>query len=315
VLQGKTKNGLTAVLGYGSQGKAIAHNLRDSGYRVIIGLRQRSRSREKARRDGFRAVYTVKEAAKKAACICFALPDHLQGRIFSSDIEKNLEEGRTLLFLHGFSVHFGFVLPPERCDVIMVAPHAPGLAVREMYLTDRSLSAFYAVYQNYTGTARKTALALASAMGFKRTRLVPTTFEDEAVGDLFGEQAVLCGGLSELILNGFEVLVEKGLSPENAYLEVAYQLDRIIYLIKQYGMEGMYDRISATARYGSTLSGQRIIDRSVRKRMESLYEDIKSGKFAHRLDSLKPSDMKNLRQQIKRRIPRSFEKAARKYAK
>jgi ketol-acid reductoisomerase len=315
VFQGKTKNGLTAVLGYGSQGRAIAHNLRDSGYRVIIGLKERSRSRGKARRDGFGAIYSAREAAKQADCICFALPDHRQGRIFRSDIEKNLEEGRTLLFLHGFSIHFGFIVPPEQCDVIMVAPHAPGLAVRETYLTDRSLSAFYAVHQDYTKTARRKALALASAMGFKRARLVPTTFEDEAVGDMFGEQAVLCGGLSELILNGFEVLVGRGLSPENAYLEVAYQLDRIIHLIKQYGVEGMYERISATARYGSILSGRRIVDRSVRKRMESLYEDIRSGKFAHQLDRLKPSDMKNLRQRAKSRIPRSFEKAARKYAK
>ncbi len=311
----KTKNGVVAVLGYGSQGKAIAANLRDSGYQVVIGLKSRSRSRVRARRDGFRQIHTAREATKLAKYICVALPDHLHARIYKQDIERNLNPGATLIFLHGFSVHFGFVLPPERCDVIMIAPHAPGLAVREKYQSDRSLSAFWAVHQDYTGRSTRTAHALAAAMGFKRNRLVKTTFADEAVGDLFGEQAVLCGGLSELILNGFEVLVERGLPAENAYLEVAYQLDLIINLIKQYGIEGMFERISVTARYGSTLAGKRIIDRSVKKRMERLYEDIQSGKFARKLNRLNPQDIQALRKLIKGRTSRPFEKAAKKYSK
>lgn len=304
-----------AVLGYGSQGKAVAQNLRDSGYQVIVGLKSRSRSSRLARRDGFRKVLTVSEAVGAANIICFALPDHLHQRIYKKDIEKYLEPGSTLWFLHGFSIHFGFVKPPPRCDVIMIAPHGPGIAVRDKFLGDRSLSAFYAIHQDYSGAAKRNILALSSAMGFKRSRLVKTSFEDEAVGDLFGEQAVLCGGLSELIVNGFEVLVEKGLRPENAYLEVAYQLDLIIDLIKTYGIEGMFDRISVTARYGSVTSGRKVIDQSVKKRMLKLYDEIESGKFARTLNRLEPADIVKLRRKIRRRVPGSFERAARKYSR
>ncbi len=293
----------------------MALNLRDSGYDVIIGLKSRSRSRNKAKKDGFSGIVTTPQAVRLASTICFALPDHLHSRIYKKDIEKNLKTQSTLMFLHGFSIHFGFVKPPSDCDVIMVAPHAPGVAVREKYLAERSLSAFYAVEQNHTGRALKTAFAVAAALGFKRSKLVKTTFEDEAVGDLFGEQAVLCGGMSELILSGFELLVKKGLPPENAYLEVAYQLDLIVDLIKQHGIEGMYDRISVTARYGSMRAGQKIIDRSAKKRMERLYDEISSGAFARKLNRLEPEDIRKLRRKIKRRVPVAFEKAARKHSK
>lgn len=302
------------MLGYGSQGRALAANLRDSGYDVLVGLRSRSSGRKVARKDGFERILTVSQAAKKADILCFALPDHLHGRIFSRDILPHMKRRATLVFLHGFSVHFGFVRPPAAADVIMIAPHAPGIMVREKYLADRSLSAFYAVHQNHSGRAATVAAELARAMGFKKNRLVKTTFEKEAVGDLFGEQAVLCGGLSELVLGGFEVLVEKGLSPENAYLEVAYQLDLIISLIKRYGIRGMYDRISVTARYGSAMSGKKIIGESVKKSMLGLYDEIASGDFAKELNSLTDKDIARLNKLIKSFVNPAFDRAALKYS-
>ena len=202
-----------AMIGYGSQGRALALNLRDSGYEVMIGLPSRSRSRRTARADGFQPVRTSGKATALADTIVFALPDHLHGRVYEADIVPNLRPGAALVFLHGLSVHFGLVQPPLECDVILVAPHAPGLKVRERYLTDRSISAFYAVHQDAGGKARAKALLLAGAMGFLRKNLLETTFEDEALGDIFGEQAVLCGGLAMLIKSGFEVLVENGLKP------------------------------------------------------------------------------------------------------
>lgn len=304
-----------AVLGYGSQGRAMALNLRDSGYKVIVALKSGSRSRSRARKDGFREIYTAGKAVKNADIICFALPDHLHGKIFRKEIEKNLEPGKTLLFLHGFSVHFGYVTPPGDCDVIMIAPHGPGIMVREKFLSEKSMSAFYAIHQNHSGEARRRIFELAQSLGFGKSKLVRSNFADEAVGDTFGEQAVLCGGLSELILNGFEVLVEKGLPPENAYLEVAYQLDLIIDLIKKYGIEGMYDRISVTARVGSVASGKKIIGRSVKQRMRQLYDDIESGRFAQKLGRLNPQDVSRVRRLIKSRVPASFEKSAKKYSK
>ncbi|MEW6411176.1 MAG: ketol-acid reductoisomerase [Candidatus Zixiibacteriota bacterium] len=311
----KSKNETVAVLGYGSQGRAIALNLRDSGYPVIIGLKSRSATRKLAAHDGLSNIATIGQAIRSASIIVFALPDHLHGRIFDKEIRKNLKDGATLVFLHGFSIHFGFISPPENCDIIMVAPHGPGLSVRQKYLSDRSLSAFYAAHQDYSGMALKKARTLAQAIGIAGNGLVKTTFEHETVGDLFGEQAILCGGLTELVLSGFDLLVKKGIPPENAYLEVAYQLDLIIHLIKTYGIEGMYDRISVTARYGSVMSGKRIVDKGVKKNMEKLYEEIASGKFARCLNGLSQKDISRLRKQIKSRVAPSFEKAALKHAK
>lgn len=315
-MKGRTpKDKAIAVLGYGSQGRATALNLRDSGYDVVIGLRSNSPSRKAARRDGFKQIHTVRKAVRLAQCACFAFPDHLHGRVCERDISGSLNDGATLLFLHGFSVHFGFVVPPERTDVIMIAPHAPGVAVREQFLGDRSLSAFYAIHQDHSGKALKTVLSLANGMGFRKDKLIRTSFEIETVGDLFGEQAVLCGGMAELVQNGFEVLVEKGLPAENAYLEVAYQLDLIIQLIKQHGIAGMYRRISVAARYGSVLSGRKIIDKSVKKRMVELFDFIASGKFARMLNRLDKSDIAALRKTIDSRVDKAFERAARKYAR
>ncbi|MCP4684804.1 MAG: NAD(P)-binding domain-containing protein, partial [bacterium] len=210
-----------AVIGYGSQGRATALNLIDSGYPVTLGLRVRSKSRRAARRDDFSDIPQISEAVKKAHIVCFAFPDHLHGRVFEREIAASLRKNATLWFLHGTSVHFGSVTPPKGTDVILIAPHAPGVAVREEFLGGRSISAFYAVYRNHSRQARSTITQLAGAIGIRPGNLFKTTFEQEAVGDLFGEQAVLCGGLAMLIRSGFEVLVESGLKPENAYLEVA----------------------------------------------------------------------------------------------
>jgi len=311
----KLKNNQIVVLGYGSQGRAIALNLRDSGCEVIIGLKTKSPSRRLAKKDGFEQILTSSEAVKKAKYIFMALPDHLQGKVFENDIKKNLNDNSTLVFLHGFAIHFGFIKPLPKGDVVMIAPHAPGTAVREKYLTDRSLSAFYAVFQDYSERALPTVFRLAKWLGFRRRRLIETTFENEAVGDLFGEQTVLCGGLAELIQNGFEVLVENGLPPENAYLEVAYQLDLIVQLIKKYGINGMYQHISVAARYGSFLSGEKVIDKSVKKRMEEVFEDIRSGEFAKKLNDLSDKELAELKKSIIQRVNPAFEKAARKFSK
>lgn len=304
-----------AMIGYGSQGRALALNLRDSGHKVYVGLRPKSKSRTIARKDGFSSLYSVSDAVGNADVICFAFPDHLHGSVFATSIEPNLPSAATLLFLHGLSVHFDFVKPPSNCDVILLAPHAPGIAVREKYLTDRSISAFYAVHQNRSRHAASTVFEIAAAVGFPKKRLIKTTFEDEALGDIFGEQAVLCGGLAMLIKNGFEVLVENGLKPENAYLEVAFQMDLIIGLIKQYGIEGMLERISVAARFGSITNGPRIIDSHVKKQMTRVFNDIKKGRFTDRLASLSEDDIRALNKEAANLTDPRIEKNTRKFSR
>jgi len=315
VAQTKPKNNTAVILGYGSQGRAIALNLRDSGYQVKIGLKVNSKTRSLAVKDNFKEIDTLENIVCDSPLIIFALPDHLQGRLYQREIVKNMLPRSTLVFLHGFAIHFGFIVPPDDCDVILIAPHAPGISVREKYLKEKNLSAFYAVNQDYSGKALKTTFELAKAVGLKKSKLVKTTFEMEALGDLFGEQAVLCGGMPQLILNGYKVLLENGFPPENAYLEVAYQLDLIIDLIKKYGIEGMYQRISVAARYGSVSSGDKIIDISVKKRMEKLYKTIKSGKFARELNNLDAKNLEELNDKISEIILPSFEKSANKFSK
>lgn len=304
-----------AVIGYGSQGRAIALNLRDSGWEVAVGARRGSKSLRRARQDRFRNVGPISRVVANADIVCFAFPDHLHGRVFKQSIGPHLKPGAALWFLHGTSIQFDFVQPPDNCDVILIAPHAPGVAVREKYLADRSISAFYAVHRDRSRRARSLTFALAEACGFKRSRLVKTTFHDEAVGDLFGEQAVLCGGLAMLISAGYETLVKRGIKPEHAYLEVAYQLDLIIGLIKQYGMSGMWGRISVAARYGSLLTGPKLIDRSTRSRMKTVLAEIESGRFPRRLASLTEKDISRISKALNALTPRSFDRAARKYQK
>jgi ketol-acid reductoisomerase len=304
-----------AVLGYGSQGRAIALNLRDSGWNVIVGLRRGSKSRNTAHRDKFRQICTISQAVAQADIVCFAFPDHWHGRVFKKEIAKNFTPQSTLWFLHGMSVHFKFVIPPMDSDVILIAPHAPGVTVRENYLTGRLYSAFYAVFQDATGHAHKTTFQLAQAIGLPKRGLISTTFEAEAIGDMFGEQVVLCGGMAALIKNGFDVLIENGIPPENAYLEVAYQLDLIIDLIKKHGIEGMFKQISVSARYGSLVSGPGIIDRSVKERMKKVYREIESGRFPRKLNTLTPSDVLHLNRAVKILSSPALEQAAKKFSK
>jgi ketol-acid reductoisomerase len=309
------KSDRIAIIGYGSQGRAAALNFRDSGYDITIGLPQNSKSRTKAKADKFKKIVAVGPAIKTADIVCMAFPDYLHQRVFDSEIKENLIKGATLLFLHGFSVHFGFVVPPKSVDVILIAPHAPGIMVREKFLGDKSLSAFYAVHQNISGHAEKKAIALAGALGFKKKKLLKTTFEIETIGDLFGEQAVLCGGLAMLIKNGFEVLIENGIAPKQAYLEVAFQLDQIIALIKKYGIEGMFDRISVAAQLGSGESGPYIIDDTVKARMQNRFKEIISGSFAKRLNDLAPNDIKALKANLKKLTHPELEKAVKEFNK
>jgi len=312
--KGKAKKRI-AVIGFGSQGRAIALNLRDSGYPVLVGLRNRSKSRRAARVDGFRSICTLGDATALADVVCFAFPDHLHGKVFKDEVAPNLKPGTTLVFLHGMSVHFGLVKPPPDCDVILLAPHAPGSAVREKYLSDRSVSAFYSIHQNRSRHAGRTLSELARAIGFRKQRLVRTTFRDEAIGDLFGEQAVLCGGLAMLIKTAFELLVERGIKPDNAYLEVAYQLDLIVSLIKKYGPAGMLNRISVAARYGSIRNGPKIIDSHTKVRMRRVLASIESGRFTNALVALKSSQARALKKNSLRLSNATLEKAARKYSR
>ena len=302
-----------AVIGYGSQGHALAQNWRDSLYDVVVALPNRSESKECAQSDGFRPV-TVAAAVKRCDIIVMAIPDHLHGRVYQRQIGRHLRPGQSFVFLHGLSVHFGLIVPPPECDVVLLAPHAPGIAVRAKYLGERDISAFVGVHQNATGRALTTVRRLATAAGFHRSRCLKTTFEDEAIGDLFGEQTVLCGGLAMLIKSGFETLVEKGLSPENAYLEVAYQLDLIVDLIKNHGVVGMFDRISVAARLGSARVGPKIIGPDVKARMKEALDEIVSGDFAHELARFSEDDQPRLRRQLKELSNPDLEKAARKFA-
>jgi len=303
-----------AVIGYGSQGRAIAHNLRDSGFDVVVGLRPKSKSRPQARKDRV-VIKTIPAAVEQADIVCFAFPDHLHAGVFKRSIAPSLKSKATLWFLHGTSVHFGLLTPPTGCDVILVAPHAPGRAVREAYLGDRSLSAFYGVAKNRSGKALTTALSLAAGIGVRKKNLIKTSFAQEAVGDLFGEQAVLCGGLALLIKSGFDTLVKHGWKAENAWLEVAYQLDLIVALIKKHGVVGMLERISPAARFGSLMAGPRIINRGTRTEMERLFKEIESGSFARKLARLDEQAIVRLRRELKKLSSPKMEHAARKFSR
>jgi ketol-acid reductoisomerase len=310
---GKAKKQVT-VVGYGSQGRAIALNLRDSGYQVVIGLRPRSKSRAKAKRDKFSLIQTISEAVGRSPVVIMAIPDHEHGRVFERDIRESLSPGSTLVFLHGLSIHFGLVKAPKLCDVILIAPHAPGVALREKYISDRSISSFIAVAQNPSRLGWKTARKLAGAIGIAPKRQIRTTFEHEAIGDIFGEQAVLCGGMAMLIKHGFDTLVESGIPPDNAWLEVAYQIDLIVGLVKKHGISGMFDRVSVAARYGSLLAGPRIIDQSVKRRMNHELAGIQSGRFAQSLTALSSQDIGALNKALSRLTSPALEKSARKFS-
>jgi ketol-acid reductoisomerase len=274
-LQGKT----CAVLGFGSQGHAHALNLKDSGVTVIVGLQPDSKSRAVAKEKGFE-VYDTEEAVRRGDVIFVALPDTKQAAAFKNQIAPNLTKGKTLLFSHGFSVHFKTVVPPADVDVILVAPKGPGHIVRRQYTEGKGVPSLIAIHQNPSKQARKVALAWAKGIGGTRAGVLETTFKEETETDLFGEQAVLCGGTTALVQAGFEVLVEAGYSPEMAYFECLHELKLIVDLMNESGIAGMRFSISETAKWGDVTIGPRIIDAGTKKRMQAVLKEIQSGKFA-----------------------------------
>ena len=267
-----------AILGYGSQGHAHALNLRDSGIEVVIGLYEGSRSREKAKADGFE-VLTPSEASKVADVIMFLVPDTVQPDLYERDVKPNLSGGKTLAFAHGFNIHFRQIVPPADVDVFMVAPKGPGHLVRWMYEEGKGVPALVAVFQDASGSCKETALAYAKGIGATRAGVIETTFREETETDLFGEQMVLCGGVTALIKAGFETLVEAGYQPEVAYFECLHELKLIVDLIYQYGISGMRYSISDTAKYGDVTRGERIYE-MVKPVMEDTLEEIRKGEFA-----------------------------------
>ncbi|HHY86793.1 MAG TPA: ketol-acid reductoisomerase [Verrucomicrobia bacterium] len=274
VLRDKT----LAVLGFGSQGHAHALNLKDSGLNVIVGLYEGSRSIPVAHEKGFEVVSTA-EAVRRADVIMVALPDTKQPAVYERDIAPNLSKGKTLLFSHGFSIHFKTIVPPKSVNVIMVAPKGPGHIVRRQYTEGKGVPSLIAVYQGGR-EAKRIALAWAKGIGATRAGVIETNFKEETETDLFGEQTVLCGGCSALVQAGFETLVEAGYSPEMAYFECLHELKLIVDLMNESGISGMRFSISETAKWGDVTVGPKIIDASVKKRMKAALKDIQSGKFA-----------------------------------
>lgn len=272
------KNKTLAVLGFGSQGHAHALNLKESGLNVIIGLYEGSKSIPVAKEKGFK-VYPTAEAVKRADVIMVALPDTKQPAAYEKDIKPNLSAGKTLVFSHGFSIHFKTIVPPKNVNVIMVAPKGPGHIVRRQYTEGKGVPSLIAVYQG--GKAAKAiALAWAKGIGGTRAGVIETNFKEETETDLFGEQTVLCGGASALVQAGFETLVEAGYSPEMAYFECLHELKLIVDLMNEAGISGMRFSISETAKWGDVSVGPKIIDASVKKRMKAALKDIQTGKFA-----------------------------------
>src|SRR5271168_2121651 len=266
---GVLKNKTLAVLGFGSQGHAHALNLKESGLNVIIGLYDGSKSIAVARERGFK-VYPTAEAVRRADVIFVALPDTKQPAAYEKDIKPNLTKGKTLLFSHGFSIHFKTVVPPKDIDVIMVAPKGPGHLVRRQYLEGRGVPALIAIFQNPSKQAKKVALAWAKGIGGTRAGVIETSFKEETETDLFGEQAVLCGGASALVTAGYDTLVAAGYQPEMAYFECLHELKLIVDLMYEAGISGMRFSISDTAKYGDVVSGPRIINKAVRAEMKQV---------------------------------------------
>jgi len=273
-IDGKT----VAVLGYGSQGHAHAQNLADSGVDVVVGLRKSSDSWSQAENDGLR-VATPDDAAAEADIVSMLVPDTVQPAVFEA-ISDGLEEGDTLQFAHGFNIHYNQIQPPEGVDVTMIAPKTPGHLLRRNYVEDTGTPALLAVYQNTTGEAKVEALAYAQAIGCTRAGVVETTFQEEVETDLFGEQAVLCGGITSLIKKGYETLVDAGYSPEMAYFECLNEMKLIVDLMYEGGLAEMWNSVSDTAEYGGLSRGDAVIDEAVRENMEDVLEEVQDGTFA-----------------------------------
>ena len=275
LLEGKT----IAVIGYGSQGHAHALNLKESGCNVIVGLYEGSRSWKKAEEQGFE-VYTAAEASKKADVIMILINDEKQAAMYKESIAPNLRPGMMLMFAHGFAIHFGQIVPPKDVDVTMIAPKAPGHTVRSEYQRGRGTPCLVGVYQDATGKAMDMALAYGQGIGGARAGILETTFRVETETDLFGEQAVLCGGVCALMKAGFETLVEAGYAPENAYFECVHEMKLIVDLIYESGFAGMRYSISNTAEYGDYITGPKIVTDETKKAMKKILSDIQDGSFA-----------------------------------
>ena len=275
LLEGKK----VAIIGYGSQGHAHALNLKESGVDVIVGLYEGSKSWAKAEAQGLK-VYTAAEAAKQADVIMILINDEKQAAMYKKDVEPNLEEGNMLMFAHGFAIHFGQIKPPANVDVTMIAPKGPGHTVRSEYQAGKGVPCLVAVQQDYTGKALDKALAYAAGIGGARAGVLETTFKVETETDLFGEQAVLCGGVTALMKAGFETLVEAGYAPENAYFECIHEMKLIVDLIYESGFQGMRYSISNTAEYGDYITGPKIVTDETKKAMKKILSDIQDGTFA-----------------------------------
>src|SRR3954447_16757470 len=274
-LKGRT----IAIIGYGSQGHAHALNLRDSGLDVVVGLYPGSKSWQKAESTGLRVMSTA-DAAKAADTVMILVADHIQGDLYNNEIAPHMTAGKTLMFAHGFNIHFGEIKPATNIDVTMVAPKAPGHRVRELYTEGVGVPALVAVHQNATGQALEKALAYAKALGCLRAGVIETNFREETESDLFGEQAVLCGGASELIRAGFQTLVEAGYDPEIAYFECLHELKLIVDLIYEGGLNYMRYSVSDTAEYGDYTRGPRVVTQQSREEMKKILSEIQSGQFA-----------------------------------
>ena len=275
VLEGKT----VAIVGYGSQGHAHALNLKESGVDVVVGLQEGSKSKAKAESHGL-TVKTVAEAAKEADIIMILAPDTTQKKIYEESIAPNLEEGNALAFAHGFNIHFHQIVPPKNIDVFMVAPKGPGHLVRRQYQEGKGVPNVFAVFQDYTGRCKDVTLAYAKGIGGTRAGVIETTFKEETETDLFGEQAVLCGGVTELMKAGFDTLTAAGYQPEIAYFECLHEMKLIVDLIYEGGFENMRYSISDTAEYGDYMTGKRIVTEETRKEMKKILTEIQTGDFA-----------------------------------
>ncbi len=273
------KNLKIAIIGYGIQGRGQALNLKDSGITIIVSELEGTPNYEQAKKDGFE-VFSADDAAREADIIQILTQDHVQAAVYTQAIEKNLKEGNALCFSHGFNIHFKQIVPPANVDVFMIAPKGPGALVREMYEQGKGVPCLIAVFRDASGQARDKALAYAKGIGGTRAGVIETTFKEETETDLFGEQAVLCGGASELVKAGFDTLVEAGYQPEIAYFECLHELKLITDLIYKYGVSGMRSRVSDTAEYGDITRGKRIVNEGTRQEMKKILSEIQSGSFA-----------------------------------
>ena len=310
-LKGKT----IAIIGYGNQGQAQANNLRDSGCKVIIGS-IKDPSYDQAVKNRFE-VYDIAEAAKRGDIVHMLIPDEYQAGVYKKDIEQHMERGKVLCFSHGFNIHFKQIVPPKGVDVIMIAPKAPGAILRRMYQQGSGTPGLLAVAQDASGKAKQIALAMAKGVGLTRIGVVETTFKEEVETDLFGEQVVLCGGVSELMKAGFETLVKAGYQPEVAYFECLNELKLIVDLIYEHGIEGMWAAVSNTAEYGGRTRGPRIIDRRVRETINKILKDVQSGAFAKEwvAESQKGiPKLKRMREEAKKHLVETVGRDLRKWA-